>query len=110
MSGVRTILLGLVVIVAPVRATAFRIIGAGTASCGTWMVDHREPYGILARMDDSWVAGFLSGVAWTRANELDPLNGLDANAVDGWISNYCVANPLDTIQQAAAKFVSAHPR
>jgi hypothetical protein len=59
--------------------------------------------------ESQWVLGFLSGVGYMRRKEgFDPLNGLDARAVDGWLDNYCRANPLKTLAAAAAAFVQDH--
>jgi hypothetical protein len=45
-----------------------------------------------------------------KADGLDPLNGLDAQAVVVWIDNWCNSHPLSPIADAAAAFKYAHPR
>ena len=40
---------------------------------------------------------------------LDPLKGLDADAVWAWMDNYCLTHPLVTIDAATETFVHEHP-
>jgi hypothetical protein len=54
------------------------------------------------------VFGYLAGVAETT--NLDPMRGLDANAAEAWISNYCQAHPLNSIIDGARAFIREHPR
>jgi hypothetical protein len=42
--------------------------------------------------------------------ELDPLHGLDAGAVYGWVDRYCGDHPAETIETAARVFIQEHPR
>jgi hypothetical protein len=57
---------------------------------------------------EAWVLGFSSGVGSVGFE--NPLRGVDAQGVGGWIDNYCQAHPLDVIAKAASAFVSAYPR
>lgn len=98
------------VVAAPVPAVAYSLIGAGTDSCGTWLSDHHHHGGDAAHQDEQWVVGFLSGIGFVGDRGDNPLNGLDAGAVWAWITNYCRANPLVGINDAAAAFYRAHPR
>jgi hypothetical protein len=59
-------------------------------------------------LDESWVLGFLAG-AGDATNGANPLNGLDANAVFGWIDNYCSIHPLSPIGKAAEALFNEHP-
>lgn len=61
------------------------------------------------QQDESWVLEFLSGVGWETVAGRNPLHRVDFNAVAGWIDNYCQANPLQGISDAAEAFVKAHP-
>jgi hydrogenase/urease accessory protein HupE len=61
-----------------------------------------------ALQEDQWVVGFLSGVGWPQ-NKYDPLAGMVAGGVWGWVDNYCRAHPIETIGDAALAFVSFHP-
>jgi hypothetical protein len=66
--------------------------------------------GIDAISDENWVTGFLSGVGFVGEYGADPLNGMDADGVWAWIDNYCSANPIKDIADAAGQFYFAHPR
>jgi hypothetical protein len=90
-------------------AEAFKIIGAGVDSCGTWMADRHHPRSPDALQDEQWVLGFLSGVGYEGGEGVDPLNDMEANGVWAWIDNYCQAYPIETITTAAKAFNSAHP-
>lgn len=91
------------------NAYAYRSIGSGNSSCGTWTAEQQQPDSVLAIMDVQWIFGFLSGVGWVAPSGVDPLGGLDGYAVTEWIDNYCRAHPLDNMIKAAAEFVYAHP-
>lgn len=93
-----------------VGAAAYLSAGVGNSSCGTWVSDRRHPNGADALMDESWVLGFLSGIGFEAGPELSPLRGTDPNGVWAWVDNYCSANPLKDIAEAAAAFRFAHPR
>jgi hypothetical protein len=72
--------------------------GAGNSSCGTWT------------LDTQWLLGFLSGIGFLgKAEGLDPLNGVDAQAVLAWIDNWCHNHPLSPIADAGAAFKNVHP-
>ena len=50
---------------------------------------------------EQWLLGFLTGTADLAATpgviepgKLDPLRGVDAEAVWAWVDNYCHAHPL----------------
>jgi hypothetical protein len=60
---------------------------------------------------EQWILGFLSGIGSTGSSYgLNPLNGItDANAVWGWMDNYCREHPLDNIAAAGEAFLKAHP-
>ena len=85
-------------------------IGAGTASCGTWIEARRERISVGA---EQWIFGFLSGVGFMGigdARRINPLSGVDGKAVLAWIDNYCRAHPADNITTAGIAFMVAHPR
>ena len=92
------------------RAQEYTAIGAGADSCGTWTANRSSPNGNERIAGDQWVLGFLSGIGFMGDMTIDPLNGMDAQGVWAWIDNYCRANPIDEIADAAGKFYLAHPR
>jgi hypothetical protein len=88
------------------HAQTFQVIGPGASSCGTWTADHATPNPMAKFLDEMWVLGFLAGVG--DSTPLNPLQGLDANAVTVWVGDYCNAHPLDTILKASESLVKAH--
>ncbi len=80
------------------------IMGAGVASCGTWTADQRAPKASNRSIQgEQWVLGFLSSAAMSY--DIDPLKDVDADGVWAWFDNYCQANPLTSITQAAVAFL-----
>jgi hypothetical protein len=72
------------------NAQAANTIGAGAkASCGKWLADRAS--GDFFSMGN-WALGFLSGVG-VYAEDLDPLNGLDVDAVAYWLDNFAAPTP-----------------
>lgn len=61
---------------------------------------------------ESWVDGFLSGMAAGTFKEFwsKPGNKLDDKSVYLWIDNYCRANPLKNVAQAAEMLFLEHTR
>jgi hypothetical protein len=79
-------------------------------SCGMWL-EYRTTYSNSVRTAqmEGWAIGYLSGTAvWS--DNLDPLQGVDADAVFYWLDNYCREHPIDPFSKALAAFVHAHPR
>jgi len=93
--------------VAPSSAQEYTAIGLGNSSCGSWTAARRDK---VALPYQQWVIGFLSGIGYAKPYAgLDPLKGLDGNAVYAWVDNYCGANPLNDISVAGNSFIWAHP-
>jgi hypothetical protein len=91
----------------PVRSDEVATLGSGSnLSCGRW-VERRKTDSWHEQAN--WALGFLSGMA-IGSTDLDPLNGLDSDAVLNWLDNYCRANPLERFSHALLKFVGEHPR
>ena len=84
-----------------------KAIGAGGVSCRTWTSERMRIGGRYSDMAN-WVVGFLSGVGYKGPE--DPLGGLDADAVEGWLDQYCQIYPLNSLADAAKAFVAEHPR
>jgi hypothetical protein len=81
-------------------------VGAGLASCGTWIVDRRTP--LRWATESAWVLGFLSGVGYMGSG-FDPLRGVNADGVNAWLDNYCQTHPLKDLADAAGSFIHEHP-
>ena len=93
------------------EAVGYNRLGAGTASCGAWTAFRREgSTSTRALSSEQWVLGFIDGITEESGDTLDPFNGVEAENVWEWIDNYCQANPLKSIAEAASAFIAAHPR
>jgi hypothetical protein len=91
----------------PARARRATTIWLTAATSGTRAADRRTRSGWF--IDIAWVLGFLSGVGYTEAPRVDPLQGVDADGVAGWLDNYWGTNPLQTLVAAAKAFVEEPP-
>jgi hypothetical protein len=88
-------------------ANAAYIIGAGVAtSCGKWTALRKSNGDFFDA--GNWVLGYASGAATASGKNI--LSGLDSEAVFGWLDNYCAANPLTPISDAALAFVTMRLR
>jgi hypothetical protein len=82
-------------------------LGVGAnATCGKWLADRQSGSALYM---DNWALGYLSGAA-TFSQTLNPLGGLDSDAVLYWIDNYCQAHVLDKLTVALKAFAKDHPR
>jgi hypothetical protein len=92
-------------------AAGYNRLGAGTASCGIWSGFRREgSTSARALSSEQWVLGFVDGISEASGGTLDPFNGMEAKNVWEWIDNYCQANSLKSIAEAASAFIAAHTR
>jgi hypothetical protein len=88
----------------------YRAVGEGGVSCGTWTAERaNNPAELYWLSESAWVLGFLSGVGYEGAGDVDPLRGVDAKGVEAWLDNYCRTHPLQTLVDAAGTFVIEHP-
>jgi len=105
------VLIVLVLILTANEAASYSRLGAGTASCGAWTAfRHEGSMSARALSSEQWVLGFIDGITEESGGTLDPFNGVEAWNVWEWIDNYCQANPLKSIAEAASAFIAAHPR
>ncbi|MGJ4899444.1 hypothetical protein ACQR2B_31010 [Bradyrhizobium oligotrophicum] len=84
-------------------AGAAEVVGQGAQSCATWTKQLRLSDSSLSYVNEAWVLGFLSGRNFYSSAAITIP---EANAVSAWITNYCAANPVDTIAQAAAELAN----
>jgi hypothetical protein len=49
-----------------------------------------------------WIYGYLSGLNFSGAENVDFLAIPDGPAIDAWVKNYCTKNPLDDLKAAAS--------
>jgi hypothetical protein len=87
------------------------IMGAGTRSCGDWL-QYRSNNPAAAYQPSAWIDGYISGfnVASPDSDFLTAAansNGLNSNALNAWVDNYCRSKPLDVIATAATALMQA---
>jgi hypothetical protein len=111
----RTLLLSLLAaftfagtILASAEDTRFVSFGAGVRSCGTWTETRRSGNTTTTEYYQQWVAGFLSATNMftARNNKIGNIDilaqpNIDTQGLWAWVDNYCIANPLDTVTDAA---------
>ena len=79
------------------------VLGVGNQSCGVWLENERS------KNDDryilrAWLGGFLSALNATGySGDKDLTEGMNVTGLDQWVSNYCAANPLNTVARASAE-------
>ena len=73
-------------------------LGFRDTSCGKWTAE-RKNQSSYAKALEYWTGGFLSGSNFSRPSG-DFLSGVDRDAINGWLDNYCQRNPLVPFQDA----------
>jgi hypothetical protein len=89
----------LMALIGELPAQAVSIYNPGTESCGSWASGQPE---MVKGLKVAWLLGFVSGYNWYRSAE-DVTS--DVHGLVGWVDNYCVANPLDSIAKAAGRLI-----
>lgn len=83
---------------------SFPVYGAGTQSCGAWLVN---PHGDLRRSHMlSWVLGWVSASTYFTEAVGAHMRHTDANAVEAWVDKYCRENPLKDVSYASGELVA----
>jgi hypothetical protein len=91
-------------VLAQEMAPTHNIMGEGMAPCMVWS---QVRVGKQGDRFESWVLGFLSGVA-TANLDYDPLRGAGAAGVWTWIDNWCQAHPNKLVVDAVTAFAGEH--
>lgn len=74
----------------------YKILGAGTSSCGKWIEDRKDP--TKWYQEAQWVHGFYSGLTgYSGAIYRE----VDSPSILAYLDKYCAENPLDRIGRAA---------
>ena len=84
--------------------TSYTVLGQGLESCGEWTT-HRQQN--QADAEEAWVDGVISDQAMVRSTNSGKSVTLstDAYGVWGWVDNYCLANPTQSIELATVMFM-----
>lgn len=70
----------------------------GNRSCGVW-IEARKEDAMMARVHETWLVGFLSGIAFT--SNINFIPGTDNSSIYLYIDNYCRKNPLSGLAAGA---------
>ena len=87
--------------------------GVGASVCGSWSEARRGPMTsktvIQEQMTVSWVMGFVSAMnneyAEQFPNFTQHFKRIGSDGVTGWLDNYCRANPINSVNDAAMSLV-----
>jgi hypothetical protein len=72
----------------------------GASSCGEWVQEtQKRGDGSPDATSSFWLLGYLSASASLKQKDI--LKGTDSASIFVWVQNYCRANPLDKIPDAA---------
>ncbi|MCG3773371.1 MAG: hypothetical protein JW395_0177 [Nitrospira sp.] len=85
------------------RKQNYTTYGVGTQSCGKWLEARRDTDRNLQYTFGSWVRGWLSAAGYYGT----VLKKTDTAAIDAWVDNFCSANPLLDMDDAARGLVTA---
>lgn len=83
------------------EAQTFGLVGGGMDSCGQWVSSSNNGMHVVYM---SWVLGYLSAYSMMKAvrtGQDTRLSQSDLQALDLWMTNYCNANPLKSINDGA---------
>jgi hypothetical protein len=97
-----TVIMLLLVVLGPTSAYAETkaILGPGASTCGKW-TQARKTEQYPAQL--GWALGFIS--AYNNYMNTNVFGNSDTEAIAGWIDNYCVTKPLDTVYNASVELV-----
>lgn len=70
----------------------------GARSCGVWVKDRAEKSEMRVNANQTWLVGFLSGLA--LGTDSNFLKHTDNDSLYLWVDNYCQKNPLNDIDDA----------
>lgn len=101
--GVITLMVSAGVAVNARKQGSYTRYGAGISSCGTWLEARRSSNEIGWLSSGQWILGWLSAAGYYGVD----LKKTDPAAITAWIDNYCAANPLSDLEEAARGLVQA---
>ena len=78
------------------------MIGAGNNSCGAWTAAKSSGKRIEYV---GWLLGYATGVNVEKGAARDVLKDTDADAIVGWMDNFCANAPLVRIEMAAEALI-----
>jgi hypothetical protein len=94
----KTLLIASITYAACTAANADGLNIRGARSCGEWVEGHQVNVSTLdGTFAETWLIGYLSGIA--AATGKDFLGGTDNASIFLWVTNYCRANPLNSLDE-----------
>ena len=72
------------------------VLVKGSASCGSWVNEKSVTVNAAYQL---WLMGYLSGFAIGTGKDI--LKGTDSQSIALWVNNFCKANPLQDMSDAA---------
>jgi hypothetical protein len=102
--------LALALMLAPsgVWAGAYHVLGAGVASCGSYLNYRTIPDAEAITMNTlSWLEGYLTAYNKYAARSGDVMAGkLDVDSLRSWLDDYCKAHPSEDMVTAAQGLIA----
>lgn len=77
------------------------VISIGNHGCGEWIKSRAEH---TSSWYEHWFSGYISGLA--AGTGIDILADITNESLFLWVDNYCRANPLDLVGNAAYRLAS----
>ncbi|QYD70081.1 hypothetical protein KZJ38_07150 [Paraburkholderia edwinii] len=80
----------------------------GTRTCTSWLKagsekgSGKDNLGIAWLSDQSWMAGYLTGINQITTNSRDLLVGLDLETISDWTTQFCQSNADADVPDAIA--------
>lgn len=80
------------------------ILGLGINSCGSW-TENKRTDNLSNYTERQWLLGYVTAFNTWGPGDENISSGIDNNGLLAWVDNYCAANPLQTIGNAAEALV-----
>ncbi|MEM7171891.1 MAG: hypothetical protein AAF530_17100 [Pseudomonadota bacterium] len=81
-----------------------KIFGYGTRGCFSW-IEYENMQAAEFFFASQWLHGFVTGAAIWNEDIRPALVTQKGSDLEGWVSNYCSANPEQSIADAADQLV-----
>ena len=101
--GVITLLVVTGVGVKARKQRTYAVYAEGVTSCFAWVENRKTSKEIDWEFKGQWILGWLSGASLYAAQ----LKETDKDAVYAWVDDYCTANSLKDLDEAARDLVEA---
>ena len=106
-NGLKKVILIVALALVSTGAWGYKVFGEGADYCAEYLAKKQEN-SVAHYKQIGWVQGFISGGNVERGRNGGNGSigeGLDPNSLALWIENYCLANPLNDLSDAADALV-----